>query len=69
MVLPVEEVHLILQLLHVPLIGLVLVLLGDLVHVLAALVKFAESHYFIVSDLDLVLQLARLTLDLQVLLH
>ena len=69
MVLPVEEVHLILQLLHVPLIGLVLVLLGDLVHVLAALVKFAKSHYFIVSDLDLVLQLARLTLDLQVLLH
>ena len=52
-VLLVQEVDLILQLLHCSLVGLVLVLLGQLVHVLAALVEFAQTHDFIVSDLDL----------------
>ena len=53
MVLLVQEVDLILQLLHCSLVGLVLILLGQLVHVLAALVEFAQAHDFIVSDLDL----------------
>ena len=53
MVLLVQEVDLILQLLHGSLVGLMLVLLCQLVHVLAALVEFAQTHDFIVSDLDL----------------
>ena len=53
MVLLVQEVDLILQLLHCSLVGLMLVLLCQLVHVLAALVEFAQTHDFIVSDLDL----------------
>ena len=53
MVLLVQEVDLILQLLHCSLVGLMLVLLCQLVHVLAALIEFAQTHDFIVSDLDL----------------
>ncbi len=43
MVLFVQKVDLILQFLHILLICLLLVLLSDLVHVLATLVKFTQS--------------------------
>jgi len=43
--------------------------LGQLVHVLAALVEFAEPHNFIVSDLDLIVQFTRLLIQFLVLLH
>lgn len=43
MVLLVQEVYLVLELLHVSLIDLVLVLHVDLVDVLAALVELAEA--------------------------
>ncbi len=43
MVLFVQEIDLILQFLHILLICLLLVLLSNLVHVLAALVKFTQS--------------------------
>ena len=52
MVLLVQEVDLVLKLLHVTLIGLMLVLLCELVHVLATLVELAQSQNFVVSDLD-----------------
>ena len=52
MVLLVEEVNLVLELLHVALIRLLLVLLSKLIYVLAALVKVAQAQNFIVSDLD-----------------
>ena len=62
MVLLVQEVDLILQLLHGSLVGLMLILLRQLVHVLAALVEFAQAHDFIVSDLDLLAQTTSLFL-------
>lgn len=43
MVFFVQEIDLILQFLHILLICLLLVLLSDLVHVLATLVKFTQS--------------------------
>ena len=52
MVLLVEEVDLVLELLHVALIRLLLVLLSKLIDVLATLVKGAQTQNFIVSDLD-----------------
>ena len=52
MVLLVEEVDLVLELLHVALIRLLLVLLSKLIDVLSALVKGAQTQNFIVSDLD-----------------
>lgn len=52
MVLLVEEVDLVLQLLHVALVHLLLVLHVDLVDVLSALVEGAKSQNFVVSDLD-----------------
>ena len=52
MVLFVEEVDLVLELLHVALICLLLVLLSKLIDVLATLIKGAQAQNFIVSDLD-----------------
>ena len=52
MVLLVQEVNLILQLLEVPLIGLLLILLSQLVDVLTTLVELAEAEDFIVSGLN-----------------
>ena len=52
MVLFVEEVDLVLELLHVALIRLLLVLLSKLIDVLTTLVKGAQTQNFIVSDLD-----------------
>ena len=52
MVLLVEEVNLVLELLHIALICLLLVLLSKLIDVLATLIKGAQAQNFIVSDLN-----------------
>ena len=59
MVLFVEEVNLVLELLHVALICLLLVLLSKLIYVLAALVQVAQTQNFIVSDLDGLVEASR----------
>ena len=55
-ILFIEEGNLVLQLLHCFLIGLMLILLRQLVHVLSTLVQFAQARDFIVSDLDLIVE-------------
>ena len=69
MILFDEEVYLVLKLRHITLISLMLILLSQLVHVLATLVQLAQSHDFIVSDLDLLIQAPGFLFLLQVLLH
>lgn len=69
MILFIEEVDLVLQLLHVSLVGLLLVLLGELVHVLAALVELAEAQYFLVTLFNLLTQPLHFFLLFKVLLH
>ena len=58
-ILLVEEVNLVLELLHVALICLLLVLLSKLINVLAALVQVAQTQNFIVSDLDGLVEASR----------
>jgi len=51
-ILFIEEVDLVLQLLHVPLVDFVLVLHVNLVDILTALVELAQAQNFVVSDLE-----------------
>ena len=67
-VLLVDEVHLVLQLLHVAFVDLVLVLHIDLVNVLSALIQFVQAQNFVVSDLDRTALAFELLLEGEVLL-
>lgn len=63
MILLVKEVHLVLQFLHVALIGVLLVLQSELVHVLSTLVELAQSENLVVSLFNGVIRPLELLLD------
>jgi len=68
-VLLVDEVDLVLQLLHVAFIGLLLVFLGKLVDVLTTLVKFAEAQDLRVTHLDRTVEVGQFFLKGEMRLH